>query len=158
MRPWVKMIAIVTAMTAFELQTQTCTASLFELESPAVVLPMVKSNADCLRLTRALESTKGAFVGGMGLNGFTQLRYRGNPKSLNHFLGQLAGCQNLTIQISLQRPGHTDFLADLDWAMVHMAGESKVHVLINVASPNLQLESLNLPEIHTGDQGMQMGE
>jgi hypothetical protein len=135
------------------LGAQPSRAAYGELDSPSVAFPTGYPKADARRVNAVLASEKVKFAGGHWLNSHTLIKYRGDTKALSGFLEELAKCPNLTIHVSFEKPQNSaSYLEGIDWAVSHMAGEpGKYHILINLASDQIDLPSLYLPDIRSGE-------
>ncbi len=135
----------------FVVETRVAHAIYMKLDSPGLAFPAGYPEAKRERISAVLGSKKCKFVGGHALNSFTTLIYQGNTRALNLFLDGLAKCRGLTIHVSFCKPTNSGHgLSGNDWSVHHHAGEAnRFHVRINLASQQIDLEKLYLPDIRT---------
>ncbi len=144
------LLVVIGAVSLVALFTKMGTAAYWELDQPGVAFAATYPQADRDRVRAVLAAKKYKYVHGFAINSFTTLTYRGDTRALNSFLEELAACREVTIHVSFERPANSGhYLHDVDWAVHHQASENRFQVKINLASANIDLPSLYLPEIHS---------
>ena len=122
-----------------------CAAPAFaeagSLDSPGVAFPgdYPKDAQDKVMAALARKDCK--FFGGMFVNWFTTLRYGGDTKALNLFLGDLAKCPGVTVHVGFKKLDD-----DCDWRVSHDATDNRFKVEVNLNSKQVKLEDLYIPE------------
>ena len=94
------------------------------------------------KVMAVLNRKDAKFVDGSFVNWWTSLRYQGDVRAANLFMGELAGCPGVTVSVSLKR-----LPADCDWRVAHDAHSNRFQVEVNLASPRLELEQLVIPAV-----------
>ncbi|MCC2669844.1 MAG: hypothetical protein K0Q72_2315, partial [Armatimonadetes bacterium] len=92
------------------------------------------------KVMAVLDRKDAKFVDGNFVNAWTSLRYRGDVRAANMFVGELAGCPGVTVSVSLKR-----LPEDCDWRVGHDAHTNRFQIEVNLASPRLELEELVIP-------------
>jgi hypothetical protein len=81
------------------------------------------------------------FLGVHFVNWLTTLRYGGDTKALNLFLGDLVKCPGATVHVGFKKLDD-----DCDWSLSHDAQANRFKVEVNLKSKQLKLEDLYIPE------------
>jgi hypothetical protein len=116
-------------------------AAAGELKTPGVALPEKTPEATKAAIKKALNRKDCTFLGGMWLNSFTSLRYRGDTLAANLFMEELAKCPGQTVSIRFRKLDE-----EWDWRVSHMAWDGGFGVEINLNSPRLDIEKLVVPD------------
>ena len=122
-----------------------CAAPVFaaagSLDSPGVAFPgdYPKDAQDKVMAALARKDCK--FLGGEFVNWFTTLRYQGETRALNLFLGGLAKCPGVTVHVSFKKLDD-----ECDWRVSHDAQGNRFQVEVNLNSKQVKLEDLYIPE------------
>jgi hypothetical protein len=121
-----------------------CAAPIFALagtlDSPGVAFSGDYPKDAQGRVMAALTRKDCKFLDGMFVNWFTTLRYQGETKALNLFLGDLAKCPGVTVQVGFKK------LEECDWRVSHDAHGNRFHIEVNLNSKQIKLEDLYIPE------------
>jgi hypothetical protein len=122
-----------------------CTASVFaeagSLDSPSVAFAQSYPENAQAQVTAALTRKGCKFLSGMFVNWFTTLRYQGETKALNLFLGDLAKCPGVTVHVGFKKLDE-----ESDWQVSHDALENRFNIEVNLNSKQIKLEDLSIPE------------
>src|SRR5687768_10201828 len=74
-----------------------------EVDIPAVAHSASFPEKARLQIAAALKRDDCKFLGGSWLNSWTTLRYAGDTRALNLFIGGLAECPGVTVSVSLRK-------------------------------------------------------
>ena len=122
-----------------------CTAPVFaeagSLDSPGVAFPGDYPKDARDQVMAALTRKDCKFLGGEFVNWFTTLRYQGETKALNLFLGDLAKCPGVTVHVGLKKLDD-----ECNWRVSHDAQGNRFQVEVNLNSKRVKLEDLYIPE------------
>jgi len=122
-----------------------CAAPVFALagtlDSPGVAFSgdYPKNARD--QVMAALTRKDCKFLGGDFVNWFTTLRYGGDTKALNLFLGDLVKCPGATVHVGFKKLDD-----DCDWRVSHDAHSNRFQVEVNLNSKQIKIEDLYIPE------------
>ena len=103
------------------------------LDRPGVAFSATYPAAARDKVMAVLNRKDAKFVDGHFVNSWTSLRYRGDVRAANLFVG-------VTVSVSLKRL--TD---DCDWRVGHDAHSNQFQIEVNLTSPRLELEQLVIP-------------
>jgi hypothetical protein len=122
-----------------------CAAPLFAeagtLDSPGVAFSADYPKDAQEQVMAALTRKDCKFLGGQFVNWFTSLRYGGDTKALNLFMGGLVKCPGATVHVSFKKLDD-----DCDWGVSHNALDNRFQIEVNLNSKQIQLEDLYIPE------------
>ena len=122
-----------------------CAAPVFalagKLESPSVAFSGDYPKDAQEKVMAALTRKDCKFLGGEFVNWFTTLRYQGETKALNLFLGDLAKCPGVTVHVGFKKLDDT-----CDWRVSHNAHGNRFQIEVNLNSKQIKLEDLYVPE------------
>ena len=128
-------------------------AAMDEIKEPELSFPDSFPAAARVKVMAALNQPDCKFLGGMWLNGFTSLRYKGETMPLNLLLKSLAECAGITLTIRFQ-----EFSDDVgfDWLVSQepaewLKGHDKVRsvsvcVDVNLKSSRIKMWKLHMPD------------
>ena len=115
-----------------------------DLPQPNLAFPSGFPDVATTNILAALRLPECEYLGGNFINWSTRLRYSGNTTALNHFLAGLARCPGAGLVVRFDRSHQTD---GCDWLVTHQADpDCRITVLVNLASPRLNLTELEIPE------------
>ena len=112
------------------------------LDRPGVAFSSTYPAAARDKVMAVLNRKDAKFVDGHFVNWWTSLRYRGDVRTANLFVGELARCPGVTVSVSLKR-----LPDDCDWRVGHDAHSNQFQVEVNLTSPRLELEQLVIPAV-----------
>jgi hypothetical protein len=75
------------------------------------------------------------------VNWFTTLRYAGDTKALNLFLGDLVKCPDATVHVGFKKLDD-----DCAWRVSHDVHGNRFQVEVNLNSKQINIEDLYVPE------------
>jgi hypothetical protein len=117
-------------------------ASYEKLSAPSVAFAAGYPADAQAQVLAALPRSDLKFLGGYALNSFTSLRYGSDTPALNRFLGDLAKCPDVRIEVRFAK------IEDgCDWRVSHLAQTNRFQVEVNLDSGRLQMQDLELPAI-----------
>jgi hypothetical protein len=111
------------------------------LDSPSVAFSGDYPKDAQAQVMAALTRKDCKFLGGHFVNWFTTLRYGGDTKSLNLFLGDLVKCPGATVHVGFKKLDD-----DCDWRVSHDAHSNHFQVEVNLNSKQIKIEDLYIPE------------
>jgi hypothetical protein len=111
------------------------------LDAPGVTFPGDNPKDAQDRVMATLTRKDCKFLAGEFVNWFTTLRYRGETKALNLFLGDLEKCPGATVHVGLKKLDD-----ECDWRVSHDALDNRFQVEVNLNSKQVKLEDLYIPE------------
>jgi hypothetical protein len=122
-----------------------CAAPVFALagtlDSPGVAFSGDYPKDARGQVMAALTRKDCKFLGGHFVNWFTTLRYGGDTKALNLFLGDLVKCPGATVHVGFKKLDD-----DCDWRVSHDAHGNRFQVEVNLNSKQIKIEDLYIPE------------
>ncbi len=131
-------IATVTMLLAY---ASPVSAEAGTLDSPGVAFPAEYPKDAQDRVMAALNRKDCKFLGGTFVNWFTTLRYQGQTRALNLFLGDLAKCPGVAVHVGFKKLDD-----ECDWRVGHDAQDNCFQIEVNLNSKQIKLEDLYLPE------------
>jgi hypothetical protein len=109
-----------------------------ELKTPRLI---VKGQPETDKaLQKILLRPDAKYLHGHWVNFWTSLRYGGDTTALNLFVEELSRCPGLTVSISFQKLEN-----DASWLVGQLANDSKIQVIVNLSSPQIEVERISLP-------------
>lgn len=108
-----------------------------ELKTPSVAYRADYPREAVLVVQQALTRQDAKFLGGVGINSWTNLRYAGDTRALNRFLEDLAACPGVTVSVRFKR-----LTEDADWLVGHSGQENRFQVEINLNSERMRVDDL----------------
>ena len=122
-----------------------CAAPVFALagtlDSPGVAFSGDYPKDAQDKVMAALMRRDCKFLGGDFVNWFTTLRYGGDTKALNLFLGDLVKCPGATVHVGFKKLDD-----DCDWRVSHDADSNRFQIEVNLNSKKIRIENLYIPE------------
>jgi hypothetical protein len=122
-----------------------CAAPVFALagtlDSPGVAFSGDYPKDAHDQVMSALTRKDCKFLGGEFVNWFTTLRYQGETKALNLFLGDLVKCPATAVHVGFKKLDD-----DCDWRVSHDAHGNRFQIEVNLNSKKIKLEDLYVPE------------
>jgi hypothetical protein len=111
------------------------------LDSPGVAFPGDYPKDAQAKVMAALARKDCKFLGGHFVNWFTTLRYQGETKALNLFLGDLVKCPGVTVHVSFKKLDE-----ECDWRVSHDGLANSFDIEVNLNSKQIKIEDLYIPE------------
>jgi hypothetical protein len=111
------------------------------LDSPGVAFSGDYPKDAQEQVMAALTRKDCKFLGGHFVNWFTTLRYGGDAKALNLFLGDLVKCPGATVHVGFKKLDD-----ECDWRVSHDAHGNRFQVEVNLNSKQIKIEDLYIPE------------
>jgi hypothetical protein len=136
------------ALIAFALLLGVCAPALAELEvlsQPGLAFSASYPAKAQAKVNAAIQRKDCRFLGGIGLNAWTNLRYVGDAKALNGMLDALAKCPGITLHVAFRKP--TPGTDDFDWQVGHMAWDNRIQVEVNLREGGIRPEDVYIPEV-----------
>jgi hypothetical protein len=122
-----------------------CAAPVFALagtlDSPGVAFSGDYPKKARDQVMAALTRKDCKFLGGEFVNWFTTLRYAGDTKALNLFLGDLVKCPGAAVHVGFKKLDD-----DCAWRVSHDAHGNRFQIEVNLNSKKISIEDLYIPE------------
>ena len=117
------------------------------IDQPYLNLPLTYPEAAKQEVQDILRSPDLQFIKGHAQVRTTNLVYRSQTIPLNMLISKLSRCPDFKVHVTFKKAESTHILHGFDFAVVQFSDETKVNVIINVNSQNIDIERLSLPEV-----------
>ena len=91
-------------------------------------------------LKEVLRRPDAKYLQGHSVNWWSSLQYGGDTTALNLMIADLARCPGLAVAVSFQKLDN-----DASWMIGQDSNAPKVQVIVNLSSPQIDLERISLP-------------
>jgi hypothetical protein len=113
-------------------------AALGEIETPKLLVS--DHPATQAALDKVLQRPDGKYLKGHWLNSWSSLQYGGDTTALNMMVADLAQCPGLSVSLTFQKLNN-----EASWIVGQNRNEAKIQVIVNLTSPQIEVERISLP-------------